>query len=104
MLTEDDIQQIQELKGRGYAKARVAKTLSLSRATVSKYWGGRGERVSLTELKEWFEECFTWATCGNCGVMAWAPKFLPEWKCPGCRSLRCWRGPQFTEKARGGRA
>ena len=100
MLTEDDIKQIQNLKERGYAKARVAKTLGLSRGTVSKYWGGEGERVSLTDLKSWFEECFVWTTCGRCNVMAWAPKFLPTWACPNCRNHRSWKEPQFREKAR----
>ena len=33
MLTEDDIQKIQSLKEKGYAKAKVAKTLGLSRGS-----------------------------------------------------------------------
>ncbi len=106
MLTEDHIQKIQNLKERGYAKARVAKTLNLSRGTVSKYWGGRGERVSLAALKDRFDECFQWTTCSNqkCGLMYWAPKFLPTWDCPGCRSRRGWREPHFTEKAKADRS
>ncbi len=100
MLTEDDVVAIQELKERGYAKARVAKTLRLSRATVSKYWGRRGERVSLSNLKRWFDECFHWSTCSRCALLYWAPKFLPWWQCPGCRTSQSWRAPHFKEKAK----
>ncbi len=104
MLTQDDVKKIQTLKERGYSKAKVAKTLGVSRGTVAKYWGGRGERVSLTDLKRRFDECFAWATCTQpaCRLMYWAPKFLPKSPCPGCGVVYEWKTPQFTEKAKGG--
>lgn len=45
MLTENDIDRIQRLKARGYAQARVARELGISRNTVRKYWdhSTRGE-------------------------------------------------------------
>ena len=100
MLTEVDIQNIHSLKEKGYAKAKVAKTLGLSRGSVSKYWGGDGSRVSLADLKRRFDECFAWVTCQRCGVMAWAPKFLPSWECPNCRVRRQWQQSHFHDSAK----
>ncbi len=103
MLTQDDVKKIQALKERAYSKAKVAKTMGLARGTVAKYWGGRGERVSLTDLKKRFDECFAWRTCSDpaCRLMHWAPRFLPTFSCPGCRQSFSWTQPHFKEKAKG---
>ncbi len=102
MLTDDEVKKIQVLKERGYSMAKGAKTLGLARGTVAKEWGGSGERVSLAHLKRRFDECFKWETCEGCGLMYWAPKFLPTWRCPGCKTSYSWREPQFTENSRVG--
>ncbi len=104
MLTDDEVKKIQVLKERGYSETKVAKTLGLARGTVAKYWGSSGERVSLADLKRRVDECFKWETCEECGLMYWAPKFLPTWHCPGCKTSYSWREPQFTEKARVGQS
>ena len=103
MLTDDDVAKIQALKAKAYSKARVAKTLGLARGTVAKYWGARGERVSLGDLKRRFDECFVWRTCPDpaCRVMHWAPRFLPAFACPGCRKTFFWKEPHFKERAKG---
>ncbi len=103
MLTDDDVSKIQALKAKGYSKAKVAKTMGLARGTVAKYWGRKEERVSLADLKARLDECFQWWTCPNpdCRLMYPAPRFLPEWSCPGCRKTYVWKEPQFKEKARG---
>jgi hypothetical protein len=100
MLTDDDVAKIQTLKAKGYSKAKVANTMGLARGTVAKYWGARGERVSLADLKKRFDECFAWWTCPDCRLMYWAPRFMPALECPECRSAHHWKGPQFKEKAR----
>ncbi len=100
MLTADDVKKIQDLKERGYSRAKVAKALGFSRGTVTKYWGGRGDRVSLGDLQRRFDECFLWGPCRKCGLMYWKPKFLPSAACPGCKTGWSWVKPQFTEKAR----
>ncbi len=100
MLTDDEVKKIQELKERGYAKARVAKTLGVSRGTVSKYWGERGEHLSLAALKKRFDECFRWAACPFCKLMYWAPKFLPGWQCPGCKRSYSWPEPHFKQRSK----
>ena len=100
MLTADDVKKIQDLKERGYSRAKVAKALGFSRGTVTKYWGGRGDRVSLTDLKRRFDECFKWGTCPKCGLMYWMPKFLPSAACPGCKRGWSWGRPQLAEKAK----
>ncbi len=103
MLTDDDVAKIQALKAKGYSKAKVAKAQGLSRGTVAKYWGGRGDRLSLADLKKRLDECFVWRTCPDpaCRLMHWAPRFLPVFNCPGCRNTYSWRQPQFKEKAKG---
>ena len=103
MLTDDDVSKIQALKAKGYSKARVAKTMGLARGTVAKYWGARGESVSLGDQKKRFDECFLWWTCPDpqCRLMYWAPRFLPRWECPGCRKTYTWKEPQFKERAKG---
>ena len=39
MLTQEQIQQVIELKYKGYSKNKVAKEMGISWSTVSQYWG-----------------------------------------------------------------
>ena len=87
MITKDDISKIQELKARGYSQARVAQKLSISRATVQRYWGAK---------RFTFDALFLMGACPGCRTIYPQPKFLPEWKCPFCKKDFQWVNPWFA--------
>ena len=93
MISQDTIQKIQRLKARRFTQENVAQQLGLSRSTVARHWGGRKgisveEEVStvMAALKYYFEI----GKCPDCGITYPRPKFLPEFKCPKCKTTWVW--------------
>ncbi len=92
MITQDQIDQIQKLKSKRYSQAKVAQKLSISRSTVARYWPSKKESITsrLTSKKFGLDDLFRVEKCKGCGLIYPKPKFLPLWKCPGCKKDSGW--------------
>lgn len=99
MITQDEIDKIQELKARRYSQSRVAEKLNISISTVSRHWhqGKKLKGSRLTTKKFGFDDLFHIGKCVNCGLVYPNPKFLRSWNCPGCNKVvyweTCWYKP-----------
>jgi transcriptional regulator with XRE-family HTH domain len=93
MITQDEIDKIQNLKARRYSQSRVAEKLDISISTVARYWD-QGEKLkggSLSPKKFDLDNLFRMAKCVNCGLVYPNPKFLRSWTCPGCNMVMEWK-------------
>jgi hypothetical protein len=84
MLTKGDLLFIRSFKERGYSISRTARILKLNRKAVAQCWGP-------VKNSENLEDYFLWTRCFYCGLEFPHPKFLPEFQCPKCKTLSCWR-------------
>jgi hypothetical protein len=107
MITQDDIDRIQEMRARRYSQPRVARELKISVSTVARYWKpGKELRGSgPTPKKYGFGDLFSVGKCPSCGLVYPNPKFLYSWNCPGCKKSVHWPSCQYkpvssTEKGR----
>lgn len=93
MITQDEIDKIQNLRARRYSQSRVAEKLGISISTVARYWD-QGQKLTagkLTPKKFGLDDLFYMGKCGNCGLVYPNPKFLYSWNCPGCNKEMRWK-------------
>ena len=93
MITQDEIDEIQNLKARRYSQSRVAEKLAISISTVARYWdqGKKLKGGGLSPKKFDLDDLFYIYKCGNCGLVYPNPKFLYSWTCPGCKKEVHWK-------------
>ena len=96
MITQDMIDEIQQLKERRYNQKAVAEKLNISKSTVARYWDRKGElsgNKSATEKHDFYQvlfDLFYFSECESCGTVYPQPKFMPYWQCPGCKKQNSW--------------
>jgi hypothetical protein len=86
MITSDDLEKIQVLKAKGYSQNKIAKELTISRATVARNWGQK--KLTIADL-------FSVGACSSCGTIHPRAKYQPTFQCPYCKKIFTWREPWY---------